>query len=553
MDQGSKQNGPFGGGSQKPVLGSFPIGLSNAGSSMNLAQAQYGMATPLQVSLAVPSSGTDQSGLRKQMFGVLNEAGTNVSHVPSGLGLQGQSYMYQHGRFAVSGSELVQLMARHAAGNSNALGAVFNQPGLNPIYRPDFATSGLSTHPPSFSNLMLPSLLSAPNGMPSFPLPQQSLVPTFASVVAQSLPRNSVSGMQFGLQMPLNMRPSAQVSSQLLNKAPDSGAAYATSGSSNVSQRSRLTYDDDVGKSRKRRKRDPNLPTPARFAWNFFFREQYTKIRNSEPSEHSNVQKAFTDIGLDLGKKWKSLSKDEKAPYIKMAEMDRERFDREMRQRRDGSAPSADAGEGSGEDEEDGPATVSDDTFEGDGEKVGIVFHEVEVEDQRDESDKANPPSDAEIVADVLVVDDDEVFLKIVRHRLIVGQKEPLKVMTVTSAEDAKRMILNENKKFGTILMDKNFGEGHDDGISSLQCIRESGYQGVIVGVTGSTDERTKKEFAASGANNTFVKGSSSFYDEVLTLVKLHSSHAELMEKEDDKTNAVAATGHSSEEVKVVS
>ena len=96
-----------------------------------------------------------------------------------------------------------------------------------------------------------------------------------------------------------------------------SSSTPAISGAGGKRPPSSHQVQDDSTK-KKRRKRDPTLPKPARFAWNFYFRDQYTKIRNSEPSEHNNVQKAFTEIGYDLGKKWKSLSKEEKEPLKKL-------------------------------------------------------------------------------------------------------------------------------------------------------------------------------------------------------------------------------------------
>src|SRR5687767_902912 len=68
---------------------------------------------------SLPSSETNGSMMRnsdpilqQRLFGVLNEAGTNVSHVPTGLQLPGQSFTFQHARFAVSGADLANLMSR---------------------------------------------------------------------------------------------------------------------------------------------------------------------------------------------------------------------------------------------------------------------------------------------------------------------------------------------------------------------------------------------------------------------------------------------------------
>jgi len=201
------------------------------------------------------------------------------------------------------------------------------------------------------------------------------MVPNFTSVLTQRLSRDQPAGIPMNSALAWAQAGSSAGGSR--SQPGLDGLPQGTRGNQRVQQ------EEDDAPRRKRRKRDPTLPTPARFAWNFFFRDQYTKIRNSEPGEHSNVQKAFTDIGLDLGKKWKSLTKEEKAPYIRMAEQDRERYDREMRQRLSGisSLPSQgglddSALQGS---EMEGDASDADDE-----EKVGILFHEVEVEDTRE-------------------------------------------------------------------------------------------------------------------------------------------------------------------------
>ncbi|CAK9035777.1 Non-histone chromosomal protein 6, partial [Durusdinium trenchii] len=86
-------------------------------------------------------------------------------------------------------------------------------------------------------------------------------------------------------------------------------------------------------KARKRRAKDPNAPKPARYAWNFFFKEHYKKIRSKGASGvHFDVQKAFTDIGHSLGEKWKALTAAEREPYVELARKDKLRFEEEMRE-----------------------------------------------------------------------------------------------------------------------------------------------------------------------------------------------------------------------------
>jgi CheY-like chemotaxis protein len=491
-------------------------------------------AQPFSGMLADPNS---SHAMQQRLFGLLNEAGTNVSHVPTTFANPGQSYTFQHARFAISGSDVSQVLSQSPeTARGSLLATVFNHPGLHPIYKPSLygANEGV--------NMDFQAATSSPR---LFPPQNQGYFPNYTSVMAHNVPKTS-QGQQ---RQPMTSAPVA-LSSQMMNsfslfnpgmapyvlmKLPQEESASTMNNEAGNSTRSsvqakklvRRNTDEDASSSKKRRKkRDPSLPTPARFAWNFYFRDQYTKIRNSEPSEHTNVQKAFTEIGFDLGKKWKSLSREEKEPYLKLAAQDKERYEKEMQIRFNNHGGSTVTAAG---------AVSSDDASEEDEEKVAIVLHEVEVEDNREEHEKQAPPTEGELVADVLIVDDDEVFLKIIRHKLVVGQKNPPRIVTVTSAADAKRMLVDENKKFGAVFLDKDFGDGKEDGISSLQVIRESGYEGVIIGVTGSSDDATKSQFSEKGANSTFVKGSSNFYDDLTALVKLHSSNVKKMEEEEEK------------------
>lgn len=549
------------GGASNPATGVNSMRLFTPLSTQTLMQqTNVNPAHPVDNRLqqgvfqSVTSDNNPQS-IQQRMFGMLNEAGTNVTHVPTTLAAPGQSFTFQHARFALSGAELSQMLAQQGSGRVNALSSVLNHPGLNPIYRPDFY--GVQANGSSAVNGVHPHGVMASINNPTtlhFPISASSngYVPNFTSITAQRLPKVANTGFpssaaaspMYAAYGTANtiwpqhfMGPSTTRTSEPNHSGQGTSVPRASGQPQlqrKVSKRSASDEEEGMGR-KKRKKRDPTLPTPARFAWNFYFRDQYTKIRNSEPSEHNNVQRAFTEIGLDLGKKWKSLTKEEKEPYVKMAALDKERYEREMQQRFSGGgmAPSAtSSASGTGEVSSDGEESEKVDEEE---EKVGIVLHEIEVEDKRSDSEKAvSAPTEGQLVADVLIVDDDEVFLKIVRHKLVVGQKHPPRILTVTSASDAKRMIVDENKKFGTILLDKDFGEGNEDGISSLQVIREKGYQGVVVGVTGSADDETKSQFTESGANNTFVKGTSNFYDDLIALVKLHSKNVKDMEQSEE-------------------
>src|SRR5438128_1724207 len=57
------------------------------------------------------SSDSNPQSIQQRMFGMLNEAGTNITHVPTALAAPGQSFTFQHARFALSGAELNQMLA----------------------------------------------------------------------------------------------------------------------------------------------------------------------------------------------------------------------------------------------------------------------------------------------------------------------------------------------------------------------------------------------------------------------------------------------------------
>lgn len=502
------------------------------------------------------------------LFTTLNQTGINVSNVPAGF--NGQDVTFQRARFAFSVPETLLQRPPQAV-----IDSVLNHPQVHPVYRPHLNLTGaggahhnlgggfmpLHSNMPGttyssvfaqgyprtfhFANPMMPGM-PYPGRFPAYSMPPPTMQSPGNLVMAQVH-----GGMQalphMGLNPPIPLQ-SHVMQVPALSKRRFSHAPLTSSGAAaveNDSTAAAAAATSSSGARRKRRKRDPALPKPARFAWNFYFQEQYGKIRKSD-SELNNVQKAFTEIGLDLGKKWKLLSLHEKEPYLKLAAADRQRYEQEYKSRLQNGGASQPAGRVTRQDyvrasAEDVEEEVDDNAVlpssaEGEFEeidpdgRVGIVLHHVQVEDSRTEAEKvSNDSPSGELLADVLIVDDDTVFLKILTHKLVLG-RPPLKVVTVTDAEDARRMIVEEKKQFGVMLIDMDFGEGYMDGISSLKLIRESGYRGAVAGVTGSKDKETLTEFKEQGANDSFSKDSTDFYDSILRFVTLHSENVQEME-----------------------
>ncbi|UKK01217.2 high-mobility-group protein [Theileria orientalis] len=78
-------------------------------------------------------------------------------------------------------------------------------------------------------------------------------------------------------------------------------------------------------KKGKRTKKDPNAPKRALSSYMFFAKEK----RNELIKENPELAKDVATVGKLVGAAWNSLDDSEKAPYEKLAEADRERYERE--------------------------------------------------------------------------------------------------------------------------------------------------------------------------------------------------------------------------------
>ena len=78
----------------------------------------------------------------------------------------------------------------------------------------------------------------------------------------------------------------------------------------------------DVGSPKKRTKKDPNAPKGATSAYIFFSNTKRQEVREANPEIAGEV----TQIAKKLGEMWKSLSDEDKEPYVQMAEKDKARY-----------------------------------------------------------------------------------------------------------------------------------------------------------------------------------------------------------------------------------
>ncbi|ORX70133.1 hypothetical protein DL89DRAFT_267350 [Linderina pennispora] len=90
--------------------------------------------------------------------------------------------------------------------------------------------------------------------------------------------------------------------------------------SATESKASRKAAAADTKKRTKRTKKDPNAPKRALSAYMMYSQANRDRVRKENPDA------TFGEIGKFLGAEWSKLSDDGKAPYIKKAEADKERY-----------------------------------------------------------------------------------------------------------------------------------------------------------------------------------------------------------------------------------
>ncbi len=82
------------------------------------------------------------------------------------------------------------------------------------------------------------------------------------------------------------------------------------------------TKDPNVKAPKK--EKDPNAPKRPLTAYFFFVKEARKSVVDANPDMK------VTEVSKELGRRWRELDEDEKAKYVKMAEKDKARYQREM-------------------------------------------------------------------------------------------------------------------------------------------------------------------------------------------------------------------------------
>lgn len=295
-------------------------------------------------------------------------------------------------------------------------------------------------------------------------------------------------------------------------------------------------------KPKKRKRNHPRGPKPARYAWNFYFKEKYQKIRKDGGSGLFDVQEAFTKVGLRLGNAWKALTPEERQPYLDMAAKDRLRYERQMELFNKGLDFNADT-----KDKEESDAKSDDNTVSSD------VKEEKKQEEKEGTKDQASneaaspsrPPATHTVTADILVTDDDDAFIMLMEATLkrinkkMEGTKVNLNIHKAKSGSEALTKVLDEQQKYAVITMDKEMGSDSLDGCETIKKMRDSGYDGFVVGVTGHPE--SKESFKSNGADATLTKGSSKLYSQIYDYVIEKVSEAGEKQQTDGTSNTKTA------------
>jgi hypothetical protein len=86
---------------------------------------------------------------------------------------------------------------------------------------------------------------------------------------------------------------------------------------------SSVQISDSSNKSRQRRFKHPAAPKNPMSAYLFFVAEQRTQLSGTADSQR------FSEVAKSLGRRWRSMSAAERAPYVELARHDKERYLRE--------------------------------------------------------------------------------------------------------------------------------------------------------------------------------------------------------------------------------
>ena len=77
------------------------------------------------------------------------------------------------------------------------------------------------------------------------------------------------------------------------------------------------------GTKKQKKVKDPNAPKRALSAYFFFMKDTRPKVVAKNPDMK------VTEIGKELGAMWRAMSDGEKAPYVKKADADKARYEKQ--------------------------------------------------------------------------------------------------------------------------------------------------------------------------------------------------------------------------------
>lgn len=160
-----------------------------------------------------------------------------------------------------------------------------------------------------------------------------------------------------------------------------------------------------------------------------------------------------------------------------------------------------------------GPVKVSNSATNGGGASSGDV--------STSGDDLPSPPLANEVElprdVDVLVVDDDDI-IRLTLSRRLRKLKWPLeklgrrlRVMEGAFGEDVIRMALEQNMTFSLVTIDQDMGADHYSGSETIKILRDAGYIGTIVGLTGNESDDERRQMLVAGAQHVLIKGSKVF------------------------------------------
>jgi len=150
-------------------------------------------------------------------------------------------------------------------------------------------------------------------------------------------------------------------------------------------------------------------------------------------------------------------------------------------------------------------------------------------------ADNIDLACEAKDLYDILIVDDDDIIrLALTRSLKKLAQKKHnrnLRILEARTGEHALQLILEEGKSFGLITMDQDMEQHGYTGSETIKILRDGGYQGLIIGLTGCEAANETQQMIQAGAQQVLVKGPRVFSSVIAAFTKLFSDDEEETEE----------------------